>query len=373
MTTEVIKVTSHEVGAHAIARGCEILDRGGLIVFPTETVYGLAARADSQEAMARLREVKSRGPDKAFTVHIADSDDANRYAPDICGVAKRLAKKAWPGPLTIIAAVENNKPTPAMDELDSFTIEAIYHENSIGLRCPDDDTTRAILRQIDGPVVAASANLAGQPAPWTCDNVLSELDGQFDLMIDAGRTKYAKPSTIVRMTGSSYEIIREGVYDAGIVERLSMIRIMFVCTGNTCRSPMAEVMAQKMLADRMGCDPVDLEAAGIIVTSAGTSGGMGDATQHAVNVMKKRGLDLSQHHSTSLTSDMILQADYVFAMTQAHVERMVQMAPEAIDRVTLILDSQDVQDPIGGVEDQYEICAQSIEQGLELCLKEVTV
>lgn len=373
MTTEVIKVAPQEFCTNAVERGCEILNRGGLVVFPTETVYGLAARADSQEAMARLREVKSRGPDKAFTVHIADNDDANRYAPDIQGVAKRLTKKAWPGPLTIIASVDRDKPTPAMAVLDQFTIDAIYHDNTIGLRCPDDNITRAILRKIDAPVVATSANLAGQPAPLASEDVLRDLDGRFDLLIDAGPTKYAKPSTIVRMTGSSYEIIREGVYDAGIVERLSMVRIMFVCTGNTCRSPMAEAMAKKMLADRMGCDVCDLESAGVIVTSAGTSGGMGGATQYALNVMKKRGLDLSQHTSTSLTSDMIRQADYVFAMTRSHVDRMIEMAPEVKERVILLLDNQDVHDPIGGADDEYEACAQTIEQGLESRLKEVVV
>lgn len=373
MTTEVIKVAPQGICANAVNRACAILDHGGLVVIPTETVYGLAARADSQEAMTRLREVKSRGLDKAFTVHIADCDDANRYAPDIQGVAKRLAKKAWPGPLTIIASVDKDMPTPAMDVLDPFTIEAIYHENTIGLRCPDDDNTRAILRQIDAPVVAASANLAGQHAPWASEDVLAGLNGRFDLLIDAGRTKYAKPSTIVRMTGSSYEIIREGVYDAGIVERLSMVRIMFVCTGNTCRSPMAEAIAKKMLAAQMGCDITDLEAAGVIVTSAGTSGGMGGATEFAMKAMKKRGLDLSQHSSMSLTSDMIRQADHVFAMTQSHVERIIGMAPDVKDRVTLLLDNQDLHDPIGGAEDQYEACAQSIEQGLELRLKEVAV
>ena len=260
MTTDVIKVASNEVCADAVHRGCEILSDGGLVAFPTETVYGLAARADSPEAIARLREVKSRGPDKAFTVHIGFSDDVSKYVPDLKGSTNRLIRNAWPGPLTIITKVDDPSSLPAMTRLNESAVSVMYYQNMIGLRCPDNDFARELLVTVDAPIVAASANRAGQPPPWTGDDVLRELDGQIDLLIDAGRTKYAKPSTIVRVTDSSYEMIREGVFDAGIIERLSMVRILFVCTGNTCRSPMAEALAKKMLAERMGCDISDLEA-----------------------------------------------------------------------------------------------------------------
>lgn len=373
MATEVIKVSSNEVCADAVHRGCEILTDGGLVAFPTETVYGLAARADSPEAIARLREVKSRGPDKAFTVHIGSGDDVSKYVPDLKGSTNRLIRKAWPGPLTIITKVDDPSSLPAMTSLNESAVSVMYFQNTIGLRCPDNDLARELLVTVDAPIVAASANRAGQPAPWTGDDVLRELDGQIDLLIDAGRTKYAKPSTIVRVTDSSYEMIREGVYDAGIIERLSMVRILFVCTGNTCRSPMAEALAKKMLAERMGCDISNLEAKDIWITSAGTSGGFGGATQQAINVMSRKNLDLTRHISSILSADSIRQADYIFPMTRSHYDRIIELVPDASDRVMLLLDGTDVIDPIGGAEDKYESCAASIEKGLRTRLKEVVV
>lgn len=386
MITEVIKVPSHEghrppakgsqtsdrVCTDTVRRCCEILSDGGLVAFPTETVYGLAARADSPEAIARLREVKSRGPDKAFTIHIASSDDVSQYVPDLKGSTNRLIRNAWPGPLTIIARVDDPSSVPAMSWLNESAASVMYFQNTIGLRCPDNDLARELLKTVEAPIVAASANRAGQPAPITGDDVLKELDGQIDLLIDAGRTKYAKPSTIVRVTESSYEMIREGVYDAGIIERLSMVRILFVCTGNTCRSPMAEVLAKKLLAERIGCDISDLEATGVWISSAGAFGGFGGATQQAINVMARKNLDLTRHDSTVLSADLIRQADYIFPMTRSHYDRIIELVPDAADRVTLLLDN-DLIDPIGGAEDAYESCAASIVKGLHTRLKEVVV
>ena len=184
-------------------------------------------------------------------------------------------------------------------------------------------------------------------------------------------------STIVRVTGSSYEVVREGVYDAGIVERLSTVRLLFVCTGNTCRSPMAAGLAEQMLADRLGCRRSELRARGVVVQSAGTSGRGGGASAHAHEVIAKRGIDLSDHVSTALSAETVQQADYafvdVFAMTEAHRETILQLAPSAGPKVMLLLAGEDVRDPMGSGVEEYERCAQAIERGLRARLQEVIV
>ena len=373
MDTEVIKTDPQVGGANTVRRAVEVLTGSGLVAFPTETVYGVAARVDDPAALKRLRNVKSRTADQAFTVHIGSPGEAVRFAPGLEGLASRFVRKAWPGPLTLIVSVEDPASAAVMSDLDGSAAAAMYHDGTIGLRCPDDPFAGALLRAMEVPVVAASANRAGRPAPCSGGDVLKELDGQIDLLVDTGRTKYAKPSTIVRVTGSSYKLVREGVYDADLVKRLSVLRLLLVCTGNTCRSPMAVALARDMLAQRLCCGVSELSERGVEVRSAGTAGGWGGASPNAMTVMERRGLDLSGHESAALTPEMIQQADYIFAMTRSHCDMVINMAPSAKERVALLLDGQDIRDPIGGSTDEYEKCARMAEKGLQARLQEVIV
>lgn len=387
MDTEVIRVDPGNGGAalfedssgslgpvaSAIERAVQVLEQGGLVALPTETVYGLAVRADRPEAVARLRSIKERDRSKALTVHIGSPDQAAAFVPDLAGLAARLIRKAWPGPLTLILSVDDPSAAPVMAGLNGSVATTLYHNGTIGLRCPDQQVTERILKSADGPVVASSANRAGLPPPWMGEDVLRSLDGQIDLLIDANRTKFAKPSTIVRVAGSSYNVVREGVLDSGIIERLSKLGVLFVCTGNTCRSPMAAGMARKLLADRLRCGIEGLAGRGVEVCSAGTSGGGGGASPAAVAVMARRGVDLSAHRSEALTADTIRQADYIFVMTQSHLDRVLDLEPAAEGRVSLLLSDRDVRDPMGGSEEEYEACAKAIEEGLAIRLQEVVV
>ncbi len=372
METEVIKVDRQTGHAEAIHRATEVLAGGGLVAFPTETVYGVGARVDRPEAMERIRGAKARPPERAFTVHLGSPGDAFDLAPDLNSLAGRLIRKAWPGPLTLVVNVKEPDAAPVMSRLDGAAGAAMYYQGSIGLRCPDDSIAASMLRAVDAPIVAASANKSGQAPPWTGEDVLRGLEGRIDLLIDAGRTKYTKPSTIVRVKDGDYELVREGVYDAGSIARLVALRILFVCTGNTCRSPMAEGLARDVLARRFGIDPTELADRRIVISSAGTAGGYGSASQHAVQVMAGRGIDISAHRSSYLSPDVIRQADYVFVMTRGHRDRVIEMVPASRDRVVLLLDD-DVDDPIGGDKNEYERCAQMIEQGVRARLEEVTL
>ena len=369
MSMDVVKVSDFPSGAAAIQRPIEILESGGLVVFPTETVYGLAARADCPAAMDRLRQAKSRGPRDAFTVHIGSPSDVRLYASNLSALAARFVRKGWPGPLTLIV----DAAAPPETGLDERTVNAIYYNGAVGLRCPEDELARLLLCGVSAPVVAASANLAGVKPPRDAYEVVDALGDLADIVVDAGPTRYAKASTIVRVNGSSYTIVREGVYDRRILDRLSKVRLLFVCTGNTCRSPMAAGLAKKSLADRVGCTPEGLRAHGVEVESAGVTAGFGGASLGAIAAMEMRGVDLSRHVSQRVTKEMLSQADHIFAMTRAHLSALAAMAPDYKHRVKLLLGDREVTDPIGGSSDFYETCAGTIEQGLEECLREVDV
>ncbi len=373
MAAHIIRVDPFGGHGEAVRDAGRALREGGLVVFPTETVYGLAARADLPNAMARLRQAKGRDAQKAFTVHLARRDEARMYVDPLPGLAERLIRKTWPGPLTIIVEAADPSASEILAGRNGSAASAIFYENTVGLRCPDDAIAQEMLAVAGGPVVAASANRAGQPPPWTGDDVLSNFPDQYDLLIDAGRTKYAQSSTIVRVREGGYEFLRDGVLDAGTIERLSVLRLLFVCTGNTCRSPMAAGLTKKMLADQFGGESSSLEKHRIVVLSAGTSGGVGPASAGALAVMARRGVDLSGHRSTALTPELIHQSDHVFVMTQSHRDAVLAMSPSAEGRVRLLLDTGDVHDPMGSAEEVYERCAQTIEEGLKARLREIAI
>ncbi len=371
MSLVVTKVDPRASFAAAVVRAVDVLRSGRLVAFPTETVYGLAARADSPEGMERLRAAKSRGYDKAFTVHLGEREAVERYTAGVSGLTRRLIRKAWPGPLTLILPVPDPALTPVMKELDRTAADAMFYGGTVGLRCPDDAVAGALLRAASFPVVATSANRAGESAPLSGTAAAEAIGDLAALLLDAGSTRYAKPSTIVRVDGSRYEVVREGVLDVGTIGRLAAVHFLFVCTGNTCRSPMAEGLAKKWLSEKLGCALDELAGRGVFVSSAGVSGGYGSASPAALSVMTKRGVDLSGHVSSLLEADMVQQADHVFVMTKYHRDRVIELCPSAKDRVAVLCDDQDVVDPVGGTEQDYDACATQVESALRRKLEEV--
>jgi len=371
METQRRKLAPDKEYRHAIREAARCLAEGGLVVFPTETVYGVGANAADPVAMARLREVKQRPEDKPFTVHIGSRSAIHRFVPDLGNLGRRLMEKAWPGPLTLIFQVDELESAPIVRDGSTAWARAMYHDGAIGVRCPDDRGAADLLTEARVPVVAASANPAGASAPIDADEAMDRLAGQVDLVLDAGTTRYAGPSTIVRVNGHGYRILREGVLDARTIRRLATLNFLLVCTGNTCRSPMAEGLLRRMLADRLQCEEKDLDERGYHIESTGTGAVAGaPPSAGAVKAMEARGIDITGHRSAPLTVEQINRADHILAMTTGHVEMITAMAAGARDR-TRRIDDEDIEDPIGGSDAVYARCARRIEKALRRRMKEI--
>ena len=367
-TTDVIRVRRKSQVASAAATAAAALNDGRLVGFPTETVYGVAAVATDAQAMGQLRELKSR-PARPFTVHVGSSDDVARYVRRLPGPAARLIEKAWPGPVTVIVPTGSSLPDRQLNHPEVRTV--LCPRGLIGLRCPDQPVATAMLKAVDAPVVAPSANLVGGPSPRSAEDVLAALDGRIDLLIDAGVTRCGVDSSIVRFDGSRWAIVREGAVSGAQLLKAMRIRIAFVCTGNTCRSPMAAGIAKALAAERLGCKVNQLQEHGIEIVSAGVMAHPGQhATAEAQHATTKYGVDLADHRSRKLTERLINATDMLFCMTQSHVAAVKRLGKAAAEKARPVDADGDVPDPIGGGVGVYRKTAAQLRRALRNLLEE---
>ncbi len=359
-------------------KAAEVLRGGGLVVFPTETVYGVAASALSDKGVEKLRRLKQSDAGRAFTVHIPDPEDIQRFAELSVGGARRLAKKAMPGPITLlveVAADVRAKSLKGLGLTDEHT-DRLYHDGVVGLRCPDHDLGRMVLFAGGPAVIATSANLPGERPPVEAQEAADAIADWVDLVVDGGRCQHAKPSTIVKISGSGARqeltVQREGVYDERYVRKLMRYTMMMVCTGNTCRSPMAEGIARQMVATHLDILPKDLESAGIEIVSAGAFASSGaPATPEAARAVANEGIDISKHRSTPLTRELVDSADVIYCMTDSHRDAVLSLVPSARGKTHRLDPGADIPDPIGADDVVYRATAEAIRRGLTGRLKEL--
>jgi protein-tyrosine phosphatase len=348
-----------------VQRAVASLREGRLVAFPTETVYGVAASALVPAAVAQLRQAKGRPEAKPLTLALGSPADAQDWVPDISTLGRRLARRCWPGPVTLVfdAGIERGLASQLPDEVRQWVAPA----GSLGLRVPAHEAILQVLHQLSGPLVLSSANASGEPPATTAPQVVEAVGPVLDLVIDDGPSHYGQASTVVKVNGQRFEVLREGVISAAALDRLTACVILFVCTGNTCRSPLAEVLCKKLLAEQLGCPVEELPQRGFIVLSAGLGAMMGGrAAPEAEVVAHEFGTDLSCHASRPLTADLVAQADYVFTMTRSHLLAVSShFARREPPPRLLSLCGEDIADPIGCDQQVYRECAQQILQHLQ--------
>ena len=176
-----------------------IIRRGGLVAIPTETVYGLGANGLDEKAVASIFEAKGRPQDNPLILHVAESAEMEKFCHSIPASAYALAEKFWPGPLTMVLPARPIVPKRTTGGLDT-----------VAVRCPDNDTTRAIIRLAGVPIAAPSANLSGKPSTTTAAHVLHDHDGKIDAIVDGGPCRVGVESTIVDLTDSRPRLLRPG-------------------------------------------------------------------------------------------------------------------------------------------------------------------
>jgi len=192
-----VNVEKPETGKIRIA--AKAIKNGGLVAFPTETVYGLGADALNPKAVAKIFKAKKRPPDNPIIVHVADKKDAYKLAREIPSSAEKLIAQFWPGPLTLILKRSSLVPDITVAGLDT-----------IAIRMPSSKVALALIKESGAPIAAPSANLAGKPSPTEAQHVMNDLAGRIAVVLDAGSTKIGVESTVVDMTAPTPQVLRPG-------------------------------------------------------------------------------------------------------------------------------------------------------------------
>ncbi len=365
MAKRVKAVALSDLGEGMLAELADAAKSCRVLAFPTDTVYGLGSTALVKAASRRIYQIKGRPDAKPLPVMVASAEAAGEWV-EWTPVGRALAAKFWPGLLTLVL-----KPT-ARGRVLTF---AEY--KTVGVRVPGHPVLLEILRRSGIPWATTSANRSGRPSLTEGQAVWEEFQEDVDYVLDGGSAP-GNESTIVDATGPVPRILREGAIPAkailaAVQEGASAAlgglrgvrRVLFVCTGNTCRSVMAEQLFRKMANERrLG---VQAASAGLAVDSRSA------VPDPVLEVLAREGIHDFSHRPSQVSKEIIDEADLVLAMTEPHRRRLVERFPSASSKVFLLggyagLEGSEVGDPIGLGVEIYGACLAQIKKALQKIL-----
>ncbi len=356
---EVIKLKATET---LYQKTVSTLQSGGVVVLPTDTVYGLACDSENLEACRRIYEIKGRDFQRPLALFLREPEQLSRYVEPLNPVQTRVTEKFLPGPLTVVL---KSKTRMAM----------IAPEDKIGIRIPDVPFISEIIRRLGRPLATTSANISGEVEISSPRLLKKQFQDTVDLLV-AGNDLPGPPSTVIDLATDPPAVLRKGKIpiwelEQALGRRVKLAKgvsfsVLLVCTGNLCRSP----MAKGILKEKVGNKPV-------LIYSAGTDTADGlPPTPFAVQAAKVYHADISRHRSTILTQELIAASDLVLVMDQHHYDRVITLAPEAKPKTYFLRGYEngshdEIEDPMGGPLTAYQETAKLIEQSLRPVARDI--
>jgi protein-tyrosine phosphatase len=366
---EVVELREVTDRRDAIHRAVQRLSSGDLVVLPSEAGYVLAGAALVEGSGSRLSQAGG-----TLTLLLRAAEEATDFLPYLSPVGVRFAKRCWPGPLVLLAPA--NATNGFVAALPESTQSLLVRDGQMSVRVSSHPVLSEIAKLSRGPLLVRDIETPTQTTDFS-----SLLWGQAALVVkvNSAAESSSKPpaeslTTIVQIDSrGGWTAERIGATPENRLQVAACELILFCCTGNTCRSPMAESLCRHLLCERLKCSPSELTKRGYLIASAGLAAHYGSpASRESVEMMRRRGLDLKAHSSQPLTDRLIEHADRCYTLTNGHRAAILDNHPELSGRVQVLArDGSDISDPIGGGIDDYAACAASIEQHLKKVIDEI--
>ena len=346
--TEIYDIDPDNPDVTVMERAAEIIRSGGIVVYPTDTLYGFGVDARNQVAMNRLYDLKGRDENKPVSLIVKNLNQAESIVGKLFEYERTIFRKLLPGKITLILKKRKNTDLPKLKQFQK-----------IGFRIPHHLTCKMLAELSNSPITSTSVNISTKNNLSSAKEIKALFNNQVDIILNAGSLKKSKGSTVIDLVTMPPTILREGDISKQEIERFLGYKmrksypdkfvITFVCSGNICRSPMAEGILKKNISKSRYRDLIEIGSAGTLNINNSSP------TIETLDVTHNAGIDIMAHQSRGLDEAIIRQSNIVFCMALDHLHYIQDNFPEYRSRVFLLkqmgierqLSNPSVADPIG--------------------------